>query len=79
MSFSFQWPRFSEQFHTDAIAMLNSALNKGTKPPVIADRIEVVELEMGTQVRTVCCLLNMMSCPQREPSRLNWRFGILAT
>ena len=49
MSFSFQWPRFSEQFHTDAIAMLNSALNKGTKPPVIADRIEVVELEMGTQ------------------------------
>jgi hypothetical protein len=51
MSFSFQWPHFSEQFHADAIEMLNSALNKGTKPPVIADKIEVVELGMGTQVR----------------------------
>lgn len=29
--------------------MLDTALNKGNKPPVIADRIEVVELEMGTQ------------------------------
>lgn len=54
MSFSFEWPRFSEQFHEDAIQMLNNALNKGNKPPVIADKIEVVELEMGTQVwRTV--------------------------
>lgn len=52
MSFSFQWPRFSEEFHTDAIQMLNNALNKGNKPPVIADKIEVMELEMGTQVRT---------------------------
>jgi distribution and morphology protein 34 len=50
MSFTFEWPRFSDQFHTDAIEMLNNALNKGNKPPVIADRIEVVELEMGTQV-----------------------------
>ncbi|KAG1873564.1 hypothetical protein DFJ58DRAFT_759011 [Suillus subalutaceus] len=49
MSFTFEWPRFSDQFHTDAIDMLNNALNKGNKPPVIADRIEVVELEMGTQ------------------------------
>ncbi|KAI0047359.1 hypothetical protein FA95DRAFT_1679141 [Auriscalpium vulgare] len=49
MSFSFEWPRFSDQFHADAIQMLNSALNKGPKPPVIADKIEVVELEMGTQ------------------------------
>ncbi|KAI0296123.1 hypothetical protein B0F90DRAFT_1114373 [Multifurca ochricompacta] len=49
MSFSFQWPRFSDQFHADAIEMLNAALNKGPKPPVIADKIEVVELEMGTQ------------------------------
>jgi hypothetical protein len=56
MSFSFQWPRFSDQFHADAIEMLNAALNKGPKPPVIADKIEVVELEMGTQVR--------MSSPQ---------------
>lgn len=52
MSFSFQWPRFSPQFHADAIEMLNAALNKGPKPPVIADKIEVVELEMGTQVRS---------------------------
>ena len=51
MSFSFQWPRFSDQFHADAIEMLNAALNKGPKPPVIAEKIEVVELEMGTQVR----------------------------
>ena len=51
MSFKFEWPRFSDQFHADAIKMLDSALNKGTKPPVIADKIEVVELEMGTQVR----------------------------
>jgi distribution and morphology protein 34 len=50
MSFTFKWPRFSDQFHYDAIQMLNNALNKGSKPPVIADKIEVVELEMGTQV-----------------------------
>ena len=46
MSFTFKWPRFSEQFHADAIQMLDAALNKGNKPPVIADKIEVVELEM---------------------------------
>ena len=57
MSFKFEWPRFSDQFHADAIKMLDSALNKGTKPPVIADKIEVVELEMGTQVR-------LLSAPQ---------------
>jgi hypothetical protein len=51
MSFSFQWPRFSPDFHRNAIDMLTTALNKGNKPPIIADRIEVVELEMGTQVR----------------------------
>ena len=50
MSFTFNWPRFSDQFHYDAIQMLNNALNKGDKPPVIADKIEVVELEMGTEV-----------------------------
>lgn len=31
--------------------MLNAALNKGNKPRIIADKIEVVELSMGTQVR----------------------------
>lgn len=54
MSFTFNWPRFSDQFHFDAIQMLNTALNKGNKPPIIADKIEVVELEMGSQV----CLVN---------------------
>ncbi|KAK0461708.1 uncharacterized protein EV420DRAFT_124478 [Desarmillaria tabescens] len=49
MSFTFNWPRFSDQFHYDAIQMLNNALNKGDKPPIIADKIEVVELEMGTE------------------------------
>ena len=43
MSFTFNWPRFSDQFHYDAIQMLNTALNKGNKPPIIADRIEVVD------------------------------------
>ncbi|KAF7302108.1 Mitochondrial distribution and morphology protein 34 [Mycena indigotica] len=49
MSFTFHWPDFSDQFHYDAIQMLNTALNKGNKPPIIADKIEVVELQMGTQ------------------------------
>ena len=51
MSFTFLWPQFSDQFHYDAIQMLNTALNKGNKPPVMADKIEVVELQMGTQAR----------------------------
>ncbi|KAG8820332.1 ERMES complex subunit [Serendipita sp. 399] len=49
MSFTFKWPRFSDQFHAEAREMLHAALNKGSKPPIIADKIEVVELEMGTQ------------------------------
>ncbi|KZT42991.1 hypothetical protein SISSUDRAFT_1125230 [Sistotremastrum suecicum HHB10207 ss-3] len=49
MSFTFNWPKFSEQFHADAKVLLDAALNKGNTPPIIADRIEVVELEMGTQ------------------------------
>lgn len=36
--------------------MLTTALNKGNKPPIIEDRIEVVKLEMGTQVCFKCCL-----------------------
>ncbi|KAF8309170.1 hypothetical protein DL93DRAFT_2046848, partial [Clavulina sp. PMI_390] len=50
-SFSFQWPRFSDKFHAETTDMLNNALNKGSKPPIIEDKIEVVELNMGTQVR----------------------------
>ncbi|GJJ07279.1 hypothetical protein Clacol_001479 [Clathrus columnatus] len=49
LSFTFKWPQFSEDFLRDARAMLEAALNKGSKPPVIADKIEVVELEMGSQ------------------------------
>jgi hypothetical protein len=33
--------------------MLENALNKGNKPPIIADSIEVVELEMGTQASSL--------------------------
>lgn len=58
-SFHFNWPRFSDQFHADATQMLDAALNKGNKPRIIADRIEVVELSMGTQVGT---RLRWLSC-----------------
>lgn len=68
MSFSFQWPRFSDQFHADAIDMLNAALNKGPKPPVIADKIEVVELEMGTQVRLSVPHIDSPTCSTTPPS-----------
>jgi hypothetical protein len=81
MSFSFQWPRFSPQFHTDAIEMLNAALNKGPKPPVIADKIEVVELEMGTQVcvSASASLLVVLIDPLSRDSPQSWRFAISAT
>ena len=48
MSFNFQWPTFSDEFHASAAQMLNSALNRGPKPKVIADDILVEELGMGT-------------------------------
>jgi len=58
--------------------MLDSALNKGNKPPVIADRIEVVELEMGSQVHPP--QQSEHSSPfsnHRSFSPQNWRFEIL--
>lgn len=74
MSFTFNWPRFSDQFHYDAIQMLNTALNKGNKPPIIADKIEVVELEMGTQASFVrveqCYDILMGSLYWRVASRI---------
>jgi hypothetical protein len=76
MSFTFHWPRFSDQFHYDAIQMLNTALNKGNKPPIIADKIEVVELEMGTQVG-VSASLPHRQFTQRSPQ--NSRFAISGT
>lgn len=80
MSFTFHWPRFSDQFHFDAIQMLNIALNKGNKPPIIADKIEVVELEMGTQVLSTNRLSHFtLSQKVGFYSPRSWRFVILAT
>ncbi|TYJ57815.1 mitochondrial distribution and morphology protein 34 [Cryptococcus floricola] len=58
MSFVFpSWSTaFSPAFHEDAKAMLEGALNKGNKPPVIQGRIEVVELHMGEQPPTLTLL-----------------------
>ncbi|PWN88239.1 hypothetical protein FA10DRAFT_272723 [Acaromyces ingoldii] len=47
MSFNFQWPAFSPEFHADAAKMLDSALNRGPKPKVIADDIKVEDINMG--------------------------------
>ncbi|OCF34278.1 mitochondrial distribution and morphology protein 34 [Kwoniella heveanensis CBS 569] len=58
MSFVFpSWSTaFSPAFHEDAKAMLEAALNKGNKPPVIQGRIEVVELSMGETPPTLTLL-----------------------
>ncbi|GAA96963.1 uncharacterized protein L969DRAFT_66775 [Mixia osmundae IAM 14324] len=48
MAFAFQWPAFSEGFYADARQLLHQALNKGQKPPIIADVINVKELHMGS-------------------------------
>ncbi|ORY34832.1 hypothetical protein BCR39DRAFT_515038 [Naematelia encephala] len=58
MSFLFpSWSTaFSPAFHEDAKAMLEGALNKGNKPPVIQGRIEVVELSMGKEPPTLTLL-----------------------
>jgi hypothetical protein len=55
-SFKFEWPRFSVEFHDEAKQLLDNALNKGDKPPILADRIEVIELEMGTEVSVLIIL-----------------------
>lgn len=57
MSFVFpSWETaFSPSFYDDAKAMLETALNKGNKPPVIQGRIEVVDLNMGSQVGSAIC------------------------
>ncbi|BEJ16526.1 hypothetical protein CspHIS471_0511310 [Cutaneotrichosporon sp. HIS471] len=58
MSFCFpSWDNaFSPSFYDDAKAMLETALNKGNKPPVIQGRIEVVDLNMGSQPPTLTLL-----------------------
>jgi len=48
MSFQFKWPQFSPSFYDHAKHLLSTALNKGDKPAIIADRIEVNQLDMGT-------------------------------
>ncbi|KAI9606992.1 hypothetical protein KEM48_001683 [Puccinia striiformis f. sp. tritici PST-130] len=48
MSFEFKWPQFSPSFYDHAKHLLSTALNKGDKPAIIADRIEVNQLNMGT-------------------------------
>ncbi|KDE03117.1 hypothetical protein MVLG_06378 [Microbotryum lychnidis-dioicae p1A1 Lamole] len=53
MSFNFEWPEFSPEFYESAKEILAQALNKGETPPIIADRIEVKELNMGTIVRFI--------------------------
>lgn len=53
MSFNFTWPAFSGEFYENAIQTLNTALNRGPKPKVIAGDIQVKELHMGTVVRRV--------------------------
>ncbi|KAJ9110137.1 hypothetical protein QFC19_001808 [Naganishia cerealis] len=74
MSFCFpSWSTaFSPAFHEDAKAMLEGALNKGSKPPVIQGKIEVVELSMGKIVRrrisTFPCNRHLPVANARNPS-----------
>ncbi|POW12697.1 hypothetical protein PSHT_08001 [Puccinia striiformis] len=48
MSFEFKWPQFLPLFYDHAKQLLSTALNKGNKPAIIADPIEVNQLDMGT-------------------------------
>ncbi|KAH8915720.1 hypothetical protein BT69DRAFT_1356348 [Atractiella rhizophila] len=48
MSFTFKWPSFSDDFYAKASEILVQGLNRGPMPPIIADKIEVEELNMGT-------------------------------
>lgn len=50
MAFRFSWPEFDQEFYVEAKSQLETALNKGNKPPVIVDHITVKELNMGTKV-----------------------------
>lgn len=50
MAFNFNWNEFSAGFVKQSQDLLTAALNKGSKPSIIADDITVKELNMGTQV-----------------------------
>jgi hypothetical protein len=54
--------------------MLDAALNKGKKPPIIADAIQVVELEMGMQVSAWILLLQ--GANSFMYSHLSWKPAI---
>ncbi|GAO46923.1 hypothetical protein SAICODRAFT_78779 [Saitoella complicata NRRL Y-17804] len=49
MAFKFSWPQFSAGFYEKAEDLLSTALNKGSKPAILVDKISVKELDMGTQ------------------------------
>lgn len=59
--------------------MLENALNKGNKPPIIADRIEVVELEMGTQVSSSSSLAAIVFLLNDFDSHQNSKSATLVT
>lgn len=49
MSFDFTWPRhFSSSFYESAKNSLEQALNSGQKISLVADRIRVVDLNLGS-------------------------------
>lgn len=49
MAFRFTWPEFDASFTERARVELENALNRGTKPSNICDRIRVMRLHMGSQ------------------------------
>ncbi|KAK9237109.1 hypothetical protein V1525DRAFT_344731 [Lipomyces kononenkoae] len=50
MSFRFSWPFATEEnFYPKLKVLLTEALNKGTKPPIIVDKINVKDLNLGTK------------------------------
>lgn len=60
--------------------ILYQALNKGEKPPIIADRIEVKELNMGTIVRSIPCERRATrGLTTTGSSHLKWRYSRLET
>jgi distribution and morphology protein 34 len=49
MSFAFNWPRsFPASFYESSKASLEQALNSGQKLSLVADKIRVVDLNLGT-------------------------------
>lgn len=77
MAFRFSWPEFDQDFYVEAKSQLETALNKGNKPPVIVDHITVKELNMGTKVMYIVatneyCLLTTITLASRVGDIRNW-------